>query len=841
MLDMQGRAIGIIGISRDITARKKMEEVAVIERNLAIILAQKSDLEEALPLCLDLALQFSEMDCGGIYLLDRQKQELVLMTHKGLSDAFVAQASKIKNGSERYRLALSGAPLYQPYRELPTKKNPSALAEGLHASAIIPARFNDEVIACINVASHRLDDIPGYRRRALENLANQIGSMIGRFQAQAELAESQQELQSMFNSLQDYVFVLDDQGCILQVNQKVMDNLGYSRAELVGSSVLMTHPPEQHVTAWQIVQDMLAGLMDTCPLDLQRKDGSLIPVETKVARGRWGNREALIGVSRDISERKAADEARLKQARLLEYRHKFEETLTSISTRFINLPSAEINPEINHVLKQIGEFEQVDRSYVFLVDQAAAQMTNTHEWCPVGIESQIDQLQDIPTSIFPWWLEKLEKLEEVYIPVVCEMPAEAQAERELLEQQSIQSVLVVPLVANNRMVGFLGFDSVKKQRLWSPDSILLIKMVGDILSNALMRFKMQSDLMQSESRNTALLSAVPDMIFRIRRDGVFLDYKASSPDFLAVSGEQIKGASLSSILPEALTSEAMVLIEQALQTQEIQSMEYTLKIGDAAHVFEARFKDSGEDEVTAIVREISDRARLEQMKSDFINQATHELRTPIATMLLMVNLIDGDSTAEEFQQYWDVLKSELSREQLLVENLLSAGRLEKNQVDLHFRFMDITEILKQTLRQLELPAREKNILLSLQITETLDEGVYILNVDENALSQVFVNLLGNAIKFTPAGGQVNIGLRSLNLGVEVSIRDSGIGIPSEDIPLLFNRFFRGSNAVQDEIPGTGIGLFIVRSILEKHSGSIKAHSTLGQGSQFDVWLPVDQT
>jgi signal transduction histidine kinase len=229
------------------------------------------------------------------------------------------------------------------------------------------------------------------------------------------------------------------------------------------------------------------------------------------------------------------------------------------------------------------------------------------------------------------------------------------------------------------------------------------------------------------------------------------------------------------------------------------------------------------------------------MKSDFINQATHEPRTPIATMLLMVNLIDGDSTAEEFQQYWDVLKSELSREQLLVENLLSAGRLEKNQVDLHFRFMDITEILKQTLRQLELPAREKNILLSLQITETLDEGVYILNVDENALSQVFVNLLGNAIKFTPAGGQVNIGLRSLNLGVEVSIRDSGIGIPSEDIPLLFNRFFRGSNAVQDEIPGTGIGLFIVRSILEKHSGSIKAHSTLGQGSQFDVWLPVDQT
>jgi signal transduction histidine kinase len=350
---------------------------------------------------------------------------------------------------------------------------------------------------------------------------------------------------------------------------------------------------------------------------------------------------------------------------------------------------------------------------------------------------------------------------------------------------------------------------------------------------------MEMDLRQSERRNAALLSAVPDMMFRIRRDGVFLDYKASNPGLLVVPGEQIVGASIGAIMPEALVEKIMNCIEQALTTKEMQTLEYTLKIGDAAHVFEARFKDSGIDEVTAIVREISDRARLEQMKSDFINRATHELRTPIATMLLMVNLIDGDATAEEFTEYWNVLKSELSRERLLVEDLLSAGRLENNQFPVHFRFIDVTEILKITIRQLELLAKERNIRIGLQVSDDQDVTSHFINGDENGLTQVFVNLVGNAIKFSPAGGQVNIGLRSLNSGLAVTIQDSGIGIPSEDIPLLFNRFFRGSNAIENEIPGTGIGLFIVRSILEKHKGSIKVHSELGHGSQFDIWLPLN--
>jgi two-component system phosphate regulon sensor histidine kinase PhoR len=185
------------------------------------------------------------------------------------------------------------------------------------------------------------------------------------------------------------------------------------------------------------------------------------------------------------------------------------------------------------------------------------------------------------------------------------------------------------------------------------------------------------------------------------------------------------------------------------------------------------------------------------------------------------------------------MKSELDRERLLVEDLLSVGRLENNQVDLHFSSFNIGEFIDLIIHQVELPAREKSISILRKTDLDLDEATCLIHGDKKALTQVFLNILNNAIKFTPANGKITIVLKKKDFGFEISIIDTGMGIPAEDIPLLFTRFFRGANAIEEEVPGTGIGLFIVRSILEKHGGNIKVWSELGKGSQFDIWLPGD--
>ena len=944
------------GVGHDITAQKRAEEMAIVERNLAIVIAQKSSLNEALPICLDLAIQVSEMDSGGIYLIDRPTQDLTLRESKGLSPAFIEKARRYAKESDRYKLVMQGAALYMRYVQSNFSNPPVDYDEGLRSLAVIPIQFNNKVIACMNVASHVKDEISEMQRTALENLAFQIGNMIERLQVQEDLAESTHQLQSMFDSLMDFVFVLDEFGFIIQVNQMVLRRLGYERDALIGQSVLAVHPPETRETAWRIISEMLAGRLENCSLDLMAKSGQRIPVETRVARGLWGNRDVLIGISRDITERigaeatirekvqeiedffsvsldmlsildgdgnfirvnaawetslgfspdevllrqvwdfvhpedlhstrselsklgkgqsalnfinrfqasdgtwhylewraqsqgkliyaaahdvterKTAEDMRVRQTDLLAYRNAFEEILTSISTRLINLPSSEIDQQVTQVLKLVGIFERVDRSYVFLLDDEQRIMSNSHEWCGEGIESSIDMLQDLPVDIFPWWIAKLKRLEEVYIPIVAQLPLEAQAERKILEDQNIKSVLVVPMVSHHKLIGFVGFDSVKSQRFWSADSILLIKMVSDILSNAIMRSKMENDLRQSEAHNRALLSAIPDLIFRIRRDGTFIDYKASTEEMLAIPASQIIGSNIKDIMEPDLAERSLGCIEQVLQTGHVQTMEYSMKVGKSSHTFEARFTNSGGDEALAIIRDISERARLEQMKSDFINRATHELRTPIATMLLMVNLLESEPSPEEREEFWGVLKSELDRERRLVEDLLTAGRLESDRTNFHFRPLDVPGLVLQTLPSLEISAREKNIALSL---ENLVAGAPAqINGDEAALTQVLVNLVGNAIKFTPNGGQVNLRLQTDSNGVTVSIIDTGIGIPSEDLPMLFSRFFRGTNAIQNEIQGTGIGLFIVRSIVDKHAGKIQVSSELGKGSQFDLWLPL---
>ena len=353
------------------------------------------------------------------------------------------------------------------------------------------------------------------------------------------------------------------------------------------------------------------------------------------------------------------------------------------------------------------------------------------------------------------------------------------------------------------------------------------------------RKRAEADLRDSQARIQALLSAVPDTMYRIHRDGTFLDFKTSSAYSLFAPPDKLIGATLFDLLDDALAKKFISFIELTLDRKDMQTMEYTLKKGESTYVYEARFKDSGPDEVTVIIRDISRSARLEQMKSDFINRATHELRTPIATMLLMVNLIDSSPSEDEFKEYWDVLKGEINRERMLVENLLNVGRMESDRVHLHFAPIALPILLNKAIDQFSMPAKDKNIAITTRVE--LDPGdAALVNGDENALTQVFVNLLGNAVKFTPWGGEIQVILKKQNSGLEVSVIDTGIGIPSEDLPLLFTRFFRGSNAIQNEIPGTGIGLFIVHSIIEKHHGTIKVHSEAGKGSQFIVWLPLEQ-
>jgi len=222
---------------------------------------------------------------------------------------------------------------------------------------------------------------------------------------------------------------------------------------------------------------------------------------------------------------------------------------------------------------------------------------------------------------------------------------------------------------------------------------------------------------------------------------------------------------------------------------------------------------------------------------DFLADVSHELRTPIAALRTFNELLADedamdDATRLEFREQ---SRQQIERLDWLATNLLELSKLESGLVLLDLRPDDLRAVIENAIQQAQPSADRKDVRLSMNLPQ---EAVRQLH-DPQRLGQVFGNLIGNAVKFTPPGGTVDVTLQPTEDGAEVHVVDSGVGINPQELPLVFERFYRGAQAHQSRAAGSGLGLSIVRSIVEMHDGRVAISSTPGAGTQVSVSLPRD--
>ena len=235
----------------------------------------------------------------------------------------------------------------------------------------------------------------------------------------------------------------------------------------------------------------------------------------------------------------------------------------------------------------------------------------------------------------------------------------------------------------------------------------------------------------------------------------------------------------------------------------------------------------------AVLRDLTETERMEKTRRDFIANVSHELRTPLTSIQgYAETLLDSNSENDHSREFLEIIRKNASRMSRLTEDLLTLARVESGEHRFDVQPTNPLELLNEAVESFREKARTHG--MELQVENSAEA---LVDADREAIHQVFSNLIDNAIKYAASGGRVSLGAHPTEYGIQFYVRDFGVGIPSEHLPRLFERFYRVDKARSRESGGTGLGLAIAKHIVFAHGGKIRAESELNHGSVFYFTLP----
>jgi len=235
-------------------------------------------------------------------------------------------------------------------------------------------------------------------------------------------------------------------------------------------------------------------------------------------------------------------------------------------------------------------------------------------------------------------------------------------------------------------------------------------------------------------------------------------------------------------------------------------------------------------------RTFQEQWRLSEMKSNFVSSVSHELRAPLASVRLMAESLERGKVPEEEkrQEYYELIGRECRRLTALIENVLDFARMDQGRKQYQMEPTDLVTLMRHTVKGMEAYAAERTVALKLEIEGEARE----VELDGQAMQQAVINLIDNAVKFSPKQGEVDVKLAFEDGCVCIGVRDQGPGIPQWERKRIFERFYRSGQELRRETQGVGIGLSIVKHVVEAHGGQILLNSEVGRGSEFVIVLRV---
>src|SRR5699024_3387220 len=342
-------------------------------------------------------------------------------------------------------------------------------------------------------------------------------------------------------------------------------------------------------------------------------------------------------------------------------------------------------------------------------------------------------------------------------------------------------------------------------------------------------------LRQEKEQLSGILSSMADGVVTLNRNGEMIVTNPPADRFIDdwYFENNIPISEKNNRLPNELN----VILQEVIDTEKEVLEEISLQCRNWVMIMTLLYDQSYVRGAVAVVRDMTEERRLDKLRKDFISNVSHELRTPISMLQGYSEAIVDDiaETKEEKNELAQIIYEESLRLSRLVNDLLDLGRMEAGHEQLRKEQIDVQSYINRIIKKFNGVAEDNNIDLKL----TMETDSHIAIFDSDAIEQVFTNLIDNAFRHTEESGFVHVKINNNEQGFEVSIEDSGSGIPEEDLPFVFERFYKADKARtrNGQKKGTGLGLAIVKNIIDAHDGVITVKSKLNQGTTFHFKIP----
>ena len=670
-----------------------------------------------------------------------------------------------------------------------------------------PLYVGNELYGTLNFSSPQAREVPFTARHfsLLNQFAQWIGNELEQDRITGELFNATSLRQAILDSANFTIISSDTEGVIKAFNKGAQSLLGYREAEMVDKQTpAIIHDPNEVVARAKVLSQELGypvepgfevfvakarlGNADENEWTYIRKDGSRFPVLLSVTalRDKQNKITGFLGIASDITARKLADEALRASEQKLSSLYRMSPVAIALN-RFSDGQFIEGNPELYRMVGYTeAEFRQL--SYWDITPESYAELET----------KQLESLRERGT----------------YGPY----------EKEYIHNDGHR----FPVLLNGTLI--TGEDG--QTYIWS--------IVQDISE----RVSAERELQERERYTRTIIDNVVDGIITLDRHGFIESFNAAAEQIFGRDTESVLGNNLTTLVPIPASSSTGPSVIEFLRSclvdsgQPPREYEGLRNNGDRFHIefLVSELSHNGENKFVAVVRDITDRKRIERMKSEFVSTVSHELRTPLTSIKGALSLILSKSAHELPPKTLAMLQTanrNSERLSLLINDILDLERIESGKMQFEFKPVDLISLAQQAVEANETYAQQHSVHLKL----SLDLSTAPVWGDGHRLQQVFANLLSNAIKFSPAGDEVNISISRHRQGFRVSVKDHGRGIPEEFRPRIFQRFAQADSSDTRDKGGTGLGLSITKAIIERHGGDIDYFSQKHAVTEFYFDLP----